>query len=143
MEDWTPIETNTNQDQVIAHVLGATALGYLVLDETLHLLLDIGFVWTVFVDGEMGLLPHPVAIGELETSDQARSEIQEDVDNLLAHPLHAEGLRHLMQFHVECVIKEVTFFAKDQLRRLVLTGEQANVTMEMSIQTAEIRVYEF
>ena len=142
-EEWLPQETNTHQDHVIAHVVGATVLGYFVFDETLHVLLDIGFVWTMFVDGEMGLLPHPVATAELAVNDEARSEIRADIDNLLAHKLHAEQLRHLTQPQVECVITEVNFFASEDGRRLVVTGEDANLTIETSMATAEIRVYEF
>ena len=143
MEDWNPTQTSTHQDHVIAHVIGATVLGYFVLDETLHVLLDIGFVWTMFVDGEMGLLPHPVATAELAVSDGTRKEIRADVDALLAHHLHAENLRHLTQPQVECVIVEVNVFAAGDRRRLVVTGEEANLTIETSIETAEIRVYEF
>jgi hypothetical protein len=143
MEHWTAQTTNTHQDHVIAHVIGATVLGYFVFDETLYVLLDIGFVWTMFVDGEMGLLPHPVTTAELAVSDQTRSEIRADIDALLAHKLHAEQLRHLTQPRVECVITEVNFFANGEQRRLVVTGEDANLTIETSIATAEIRVYEF
>ena len=142
-EEWLAKETNTHQDHVIAHVIGATVLGYFVFDETLYLLLDIGFVWTMFVDGEMGLLPHPVTTAELAVNDEARTEIRADIDNLLAHKLHAEQLRHLTQPQVECVITEVNFFASEDRRRLVVTGEEANLTIETSVATAEIRVYEF
>ena len=142
-EEWLPQETNTHQDHVIAHVIGATVLGYFVFDETLYVLLDIGFVWTMFVDGEMGLLPHPVTTAELAVNDEARSEIRADIDNLLAHKLHAEQLRHLTQPQVECVITEVNFFASEDRRRLVVTGEEANLTIETSVATAEIQVYEF
>jgi hypothetical protein len=143
MDEWTPKETNTHQDHVIAHVIGATVLGYFVFDETLHVLLDIGFVWTMFVDGEMGLLPHPVATAELEVNDQTRSEIRADIDGLLTHKLHAEHLLHMTQPQVECVITEVNCFANGERRRLVVTGEDANLTIETSVETAEIRVYEF
>lgn len=143
IEEWVATETNTHQDHVIAHVIGATVIGYFIFDETLHVLLDIGFVWSMFVDGEMGLLPHPVASAELAVSVQTRNEIQADIDNLLAHKLHAEQLRHLTQPQVECVITEVNLFACGDRRRLVVTGEEANLTIETSIETAEIRVYEF
>jgi hypothetical protein len=62
---------------------------------------------------------------------------------LLAHKLHAEELRYLTQPKVECVITEVSFFASGDRRRLVVTGEDATLTIETSIETAEIRVYEF
>jgi hypothetical protein len=143
MDDWTPKETNTHQDHVIAHVIGATVLGYFVFDETLHVLLDIGFVWTMFVDGEMGLLPHPVATAELEVNEQTRSEIRADFDGLLTHKLHADSLQHMTQPQVECVITEVNFFANGERRRLMVTGEDANLTIETSVETAEIRIYEF
>lgn len=142
-EDWVPKETTTHQDHVIAHVIGATVLGYFVLDETLHVLLDIGFVWSMFVDGEMGLLPHPVATAELAVSDETRNEIQAEIDDMLAHHLHAENIQHGTQPKVECVITEVNFFASGERRRLVVTGEDANLTIETSIEAAEIRVYEF
>ena len=142
-EEWLAAETSTHQDHVIAHVIGATVIGYFILDETLHVLLDIGFVWSMFVDGEMGLLPHPVATAELAVSNETRGEIQADVDNLLAHKLHADQLRHITQPQVECVITDVGFFANGDQRRLVVTGEEANLTIETSIETAEIRVYEF
>jgi hypothetical protein len=142
-ENWEAQETNTHQDHVIAHLIGATVIGYFIFDETLHVLLDIGFVWNVFVDGEMGLLPHPVATAELAVSEQTRGEIAADIDNLLAHKLHAEQLRHLTQPQVECVITQLNFFASGDRRRLVVTGEDANLTIETSIETAEIRVYEF
>ena len=143
MDDWIQIETSTHQDHVIAHVIGATVLGYFVLDERLHILLDIGFVWSMFVDGEMGLLPHPVATVELEVSNERRTEIGREIDTLLAHPLHAENLEHVTQPQVECVISEVSFFANGEQRRLVVTGAEANLTIETSVETAEIRVYEF
>ena len=142
-EDWATKETNTHQDHVIAHVKGSAVLGYFSFDETLYLLLDIGFVWSMFVDGEMGLLPHPVATAELEVNDETRSEIRADIDALLMHKPHAEGLRHLAQPHTECVITEVNFFANGAGRRLVVTGDEANLTIETSIEKAEIRVYEF
>lgn len=143
MEDWTPIATTTHQDHVIAHVIGATVLGYFVLDERLHILLDIGFVWSMFVDGEMGLLPHPVATAELEVNNETRTEIVAEIDMLLAHPLHAENLQHVTQPQVECVITEVNFFGGGDRRRLLVTGAEANLTIETSIKTSEIRVYEF
>ena len=41
-DNWMPAETTTHQDHVIAHVMGATVLGYFVIDEVLYILLDIG-----------------------------------------------------------------------------------------------------
>ena len=141
-EDWIAAETNTHQDHVIAHVIGATVLGYFVFDETLYMLLDIGFIWSMFVNGEMGLLPHPVATAELAVNAEARAEIRSDVDKLLAHRLHAQDLKHVTQLQGECQITEVNFFANGVRRRLMVIGEQANLTIETSVETAEIRVFE-
>ena len=139
MTNWTPRDTTTHQDHVIAHVLGATFLGYFVLDEVLYVLLDIGFVWSIFLDGEMGLLPHPVAVNELEIAADVRAELKADVDVLLRG--HAQEPTRLLRPPVECQIKEVSFFAAGEARRLVIVGEEANMIIETSLQTAEIRVY--
>ena len=80
---WQPEETSTPQDHVIAHVVGATVLGYFVFAEALLVLLDMGFVWTIYVDGSMALLPHPIAIAELDAANAVREEIKVDRDLLL------------------------------------------------------------
>ncbi len=53
---WTAAETNKHQDHVIAHVIGATPLEYFIHDETAYVLLDIGFIWNIYLDMEMGLV---------------------------------------------------------------------------------------
>jgi len=140
-DGWQVSETTTHQDHVIAHVLGAKVLGYIVLDETLFLLLDIGFVWSVFLDCEMGLMPHPVAIGELEVPESLKTEIKADIDLLLTGGSDA-GLLRLNQPAVECQINEVSFFEHGEQRRLIITGDEASLTIETSLKTAEIKVHE-
>jgi hypothetical protein len=146
-ESWNPKETTTHQDHVIAHVLGATVRGYFVFDEALHVLLDIGFVWTIFLDGEMALSPHPVAIGELEMHDQVKTEIKADIDLLLSDNWSAEQLSQMRtpKFQSngkQCEISEVNFFEQDDRRRLLLTCEEGNLVIETSLKTAEIKVYD-
>ncbi len=85
--EWSDKDTTTHQDHVIAHVLGATVLGYFIHDEALYVLLNIGFIWTIYVDGQMGLLPHPVAVGELDT-EKRRTEINADIELLLSEFWH-------------------------------------------------------
>src|SRR6476660_5412092 len=80
---WTIAETNKHQDHVIAHVIGATPLGHFIHDETAFLLLDIGFIWNIYLDLEMGLLPYPVVIAELEADENTKSELRSYVDQLL------------------------------------------------------------
>lgn len=138
MDEWTQAETSTHQDHVIAHVIGATVLGYLVLDETLHLLLDIGFIWTVYLDGQMVLLPRSAAIAELEVEAEVRQEIGREADRL--ERCDVEGLRHLSPAPVECLIKEVEFFADDERRRLVLVGDSNDLVIVTSLNHASIEI---
>jgi hypothetical protein len=131
--EWSEKDTTTHQDHVIAHVIGATVLGYFTHDEALYVLLDIGFIWMIYVDGEMGLLPHPVAVGELDADEEKRSEIQVDVDLLLREALHADGLRQLTPAPVNCLIEEVTFHSNGDERRLLIAGEEGSLTIDMSL----------
>ena len=142
---WTPQDTTNHQDHVIAHVLGATFLGYFVFDEVLYILLDIGFVWSIFLDGEMGLLPHPVAVSELEIDNEIREQIKSDIDSLLSQSAPPEGLLRMKLApdfdNKPCRITEVAFFADGDSRLLLVAGEEANVRIETSLATAEVQVY--
>jgi hypothetical protein len=140
--EWKPRETTTHQDHVIAHVLGATVLGYFTFDEALYILLDIGFVWTIFLDGEMSLLPHPVTVSEFEMDQQALEEIKGDIDRLLTDSPIAEKLLRMKTPPAQCQIEDVNFFEREDQRRLVIKGEQANLAIETSLATAKIDVYE-
>src|SRR6185295_7353592 len=143
---WTPADTNTHQDHVIAHVLGATFLGYFVFDEALYILLDIGFVWTILLDGEMGLLPHPVAINELEVDGASKVEIKADIELLLKQIGQSsdgdpvDGLLRMQAPPNHCQIKDVSFLASGDRRRFIITGEEASLAIETSLATAEIKV---
>jgi hypothetical protein len=138
--EWSEKDTTTHQDHVIAHVLGATMLGYFTHDEALYVLLDIGFIWMIYLDGEMGLLPHPVAVGELDADEEKRSEIQADIELLLREGLCAEGLRLLTPAPANCLIEEVTFHARGDKRRLLIAGEEDSLTVDTSLSSGEIRV---
>ena len=140
MIDWQARDTSTHQGHVIAHVLGATALGYFIWDEAVYILLDIGFVWTIFRDGEMGLMPHPVAISELETTETIRAQLKADIDALLVNGPGASELL-LMSPIPGCQITDVSFFDRGEERRLLVAGEDANLVVETSLESAEIRVY--
>lgn len=141
-EDWQARNTTTHQDHVIAHVIGATVLGYIVFDEALYVLLDIGFVWTIFLDGEMTLLPHPVAVTELEIDETAREQIKADIDLLLSDNRSSEKLLRMKPAPACCQITEVGFFEQGDKRRLLVTGEEANLAIETSLTTAEIEFHE-
>jgi hypothetical protein len=147
--DWIPQATTTHQDHVIAHVLGATFLGYFVFEEALYVLLDIGFIWTIFLDGEMGLLPHPVTMNELELDGKFKEQIKADIDLLLSN--NATSTTNLLRMKPPppgdqikaCLIEDVSFFADGERRRLIITGEETTVTIETSLATAEVQVMTF
>jgi hypothetical protein len=143
IENWEPEETTTHQDHVIAHVIGASVLGYFVSDEVLYILLDIGFIWAIFLDGQMTLLPHPVATSELEVSDQLKEDIKNDVGVLLGNNPAADELVQMKRSPVFWQIKDVSFGKLGDQRRLILTGEESNLAIVTSLDTAEIKVYEF
>ena len=139
-DDWQPKETTTHQDHVIAHVLGATVFSYFIFDEALHVLLDIGFVWTIYLDGQMMLLPQVAAVIELEADAETRSELNREIESLARDGRGAEDLKRITPARVECLITEVNFFADRERRRLVLLGEEADLTIETSLETAEIHI---
>jgi len=136
---WNPAETNTHQDHVIAHVVGATVLGYFLFDETAFLLLDIGFIWHLYLDGEMGLRPHPVAISELETDQSTKSQLQREVDAALQQRPYGEG--KLLQLLPNATpIQSVDFFVRENSRRLLIACEEGSIVVETSLDTGEVTV---
>ncbi len=137
---WSSKDTTTHQDHVIAHVAGATVLAYFILDEALHVLLDIGFIWKIYADGEMGLLPHPVAVGELEADEGLRAQIIADIDLLLQEGFGVKGLTRLKSPPVNCLIEEVTLFIKGDERQLLVTGEVESLAIYTSLTSGEIKV---
>ena len=142
-DDWMPAETTTHQDHVIAHVVGTTVLGYFVFDEVLYILLDIGFLWAIFLDGQMTLLPHPVAINEIGMELQIREEIGADITLLLGDNPSAEKLLRMKESPSHCQIEDVGFFERDEQRRLLVKGEEGSLAIESSLATAEIIIHEF
>src|SRR5437016_7750474 len=117
--DWTQSETTKHQDHVIAHVLGATVLGWFIAGEAAHLLLDIGFLWTIYLDGEMNLLPQGVAISEMnadELTSADKTEVAFDAQLLLSEGLDAAGLKRFTASPCDCLIVAVEVFAADSNR---------------------------
>ena len=112
---WTAAETNTHQDHVIAHVIGATPLGHFIWDETAYIVLDIGFIWNIYLDMEMGLVPHRLAISELEADDEKKREFSE-VRNVESSP-----------------IESVELFEDGDKRRMVINCELDRLNIETSL----------
>ena len=141
--DWIESETTTHQDHVIAHVLGATVLGWFIAGEAAHLLLDIGFLWTIYLDGEMNLLPQGVAIPELDAAELTsadKAELAFDADLLLSEGPEASDLKRFTAALLECLVTSVECFAADSDRRIVINGESANIEVLTSLETAEVSV---
>jgi hypothetical protein len=105
-------------------------------------------VWIVFLDGQMTLLPHPVAAGELDTPDDIRDAIKADIDLLLGDNVVINRLSQLKPPPLSCQsdacrIKSVELLESGDDRRLLVHGEPASLNIEMSLLTAEIRVNEY
>ena len=137
---WELHETSTHQDHVIAHVMGATVLGYFEFDQSAHLVLDIGFIWIIFVDGEMGLVPQTMAISELEIDAAAKAELRADVQSLHDDSCDNQGLARIALAPAGCLITDVSFYAHESNRRLLVTGEEASLEIKTSLLTGEIHV---
>lgn len=143
MSEWQTIETSTHQDHVIAHVIGATVLGWVVAGEAAHLLLDIGFLWSVYLDGEMNLLPQGVAIPELEgdeLSSADKAELSFDADLLLSEGPGAAGLKRFTPAPVECLVNAVDVLASNSGHRIVVRGEVGDVEVETSFATTQVNI---
>src|SRR5262245_35943372 len=141
--NWTELETTTHQDHVIKHVLGATVLGWFVAGEAAHFLLDIGFLWTIYLDTEMNLLPQGVAISELEGDDVSsvdKTELVFDADLLMQEGRAAQGLKRFNGAPVECLITAVEILEADARRLVIIKGESLELKVEASIENAEISV---
>ena len=139
--DWTARETNTHQDHVIAHVVGATVLGYFTANEAAYLLLDIGFIWIIYLDGEMGLVPQSMAIAELEVDEETKTLLREDLRRLENANIEQGSLGRFTKAPDGCLITEVYFQERDDERRLLISGEEANLSLETSLTTGEIRIH--
>jgi hypothetical protein len=124
---WTPLETNTHQDHVIAHVIGATPLGHFVWDETAFILLDIGFIWIIYLDLEMGLVPQPMAIAELEAEDSVKKELRAKVDLWIAERNGSP-------------IESIEVFESGDERRLVLNCGEGSLIVETSLERRWTRI---
>ena len=135
---WSPQETSKHQDHVIAHVLDTTVLALFIADEAAHVLLDIGFIWTIYLDGEMGLLPQSVMVAELEQDEQIKAELLSDISLIHAEASTTTALKRFLLAPAECLIVDVSFYADGERRRILMTGEDACLAIETSLTTGEI-----
>jgi hypothetical protein len=142
VDAWDEVATTTHQDHVIAHVIDTTVFGYLVLEDAIHLLLDIGFIWKIYVDGEMGLLPHPVATAELDVTEELRAKIKVEIDLLLRDGASAAPLINFLPLTTAYLITAVHIFCRNEELKFVIEGEAGNVEIRTSTTDHKIRVTE-
>jgi hypothetical protein len=141
--DWTELETSTFQDHVIKHVLGATVLGWIVIGDAVHLLLDVGLLWTIYVTAEMDLMAQSVAIQDLAgdaVSDSDILQFESDAQLLKSEGREATGLVRLTAAPVECVVCGVAIFSSDSRRRIMIEGEHANIEITTNLDSSEVTI---
>ena len=141
--NWIELETSTYQDHVIKHVLGATVLGWVVIEDALHLLLDVGLLWTIYINGEMSLMAQGVAIQDLQSDTLSRSEVMQlsnDAQRLISEGRETTDLARFASAPVECTITTVEVFAADAQRRIVIAGESAEIKIETSLDRSSFAI---
>ena len=141
-DQWIESATNTHQDHVVAHVLGATVLGYFTADEAARFVLDIGFIWTIYLDCEMALLTEALVVSELSIGDDEKRELLEEVEALhRTDSGEAERFERVTLAPAGCTIEEVELFeGAEGRRRIVIRGEASSLAVESSVETRELRV---
>ncbi|MGH9942654.1 MAG: hypothetical protein ACRD9R_09910 [Pyrinomonadaceae bacterium] len=140
--EWLPSETGRHQEHIVAHVVGATPLGYFVTDDALHFVLDIGFVWSIFLDAEMGLLQTSLALAELNVGEDVRARLIAESSALYERGPGALELGFIVPAPQECLIAEVEFYHSPDAtrRRLSIRGEETSMCVETHLAAGEFRV---
>lgn len=142
---WTELETSTYQHHVIQHVIGATVLGWFIAEDAVHFVLDVGLLWTVYVNAEMNLMALFVAIDDLESDELPKSVIDElttDAQTLIDQGREAGGLKRFTAASVKCLVEEVNLFGADTQRQVVIHGEAGTIEIRMSTDDSLIKVSE-
>jgi hypothetical protein len=140
---WIELETSTYQDHVIKHVLGATVLGWIVIEDAVHLLLDVGLLWTIYVTAEMDLMAQSVAIQDLAgnaVSDSDILQFESDAQLLISEGREATGLVRLTAAPVECVVCGVEIFSCDSQRRILIEGEHAHLEIITNLDNSDLTI---
>ena len=140
MHEWSQVTLSRYQEHVIAHVLGATALGYFIIEDAAYVLLDIALIWTIYTSGEMALMPQAVVVSDLEADENVKSELLADADRL--HRGETEALARMAPMSPAFLISDVNIYAKGERRLVTLEAEETSFTFEGSPETGEIRVKE-
>lgn len=128
--EWAQHETDPYQDHVIAHVIGTTVLGMWQMEGAVHLLLDIGFIWTIYADADMALVLERVAIKEFAVAASVKETLQAEVDALHEQGGSAEGLNLLRPVPPGCLVTEVKVYARGERRRVLIEGSDTVLVIE-------------
>jgi hypothetical protein len=105
--------------------------------------LDIGFLWTIYLDGEMNLLPQGVAIPELDADELTsadKAELVFDAQLLLDEGSEAMGLKRFIASPVECLIVTTEVLAANSERRIIVHGEIASIQVETSLESSRVSI---
>ena len=137
---WAEAGADTYREHVVAHVVGATVLGHFETEDALHMLLDIGFVWTVFVDGQMLLRHERLALAELDIAEDARAALAADVDELQGEAVAGSRLSHARRAPAGCLVREVFLYENGARRRLVVRGDGAGLLAESRADAGGVTV---
>ena len=140
---WTELETSTYQHHVIQHVIGATVLGWFIAEDAVHFVLDVGLLWTVYVNAEMNLMALFVAIEDLESEELPKSlidELMSDAQTLIDQGREASGLKRFTAASVGCLVEEVNLFGADAQRRIAIQGEVGTIEIRTSTDDGLINV---
>lgn len=143
--NWTELETSTYQHHVIVHVIGATVLGWFIAEDAVHFVLDVGLLWTVYVNAEMNLMALSVAIEDLESDELPKSVIDElasDAQILIEQGREASDLKRFTAASVGCLVEDVNLFSADSQRRIVIRGEAGTIEIHTSTDGGRINVSE-
>lgn len=143
--NWTELEISTYQDHVIKHVLGATILGWFVAEDAVHFALDVGLLWSVYVNSEMSLMALFVAIEDLESEGLSQTMIQElisDAQALNSNGREATDLKHFKSASVDCLVERIEVLGNEARRRVKVIGEVATIEIQTWIDHSTIRITE-
>lgn len=138
MHEWSQLATSRYQEHVIAHVVGATALGHFIIDDAAYVLLDIALIWTVYTSGEMALMPQAVVISDLEVDEDVKAELFADAERL--HKGEAEPLERMTPMPEGYLISDVKIYAQAERRRVVVEGAESGFVFEGLPAQGQIRM---
>jgi hypothetical protein len=117
------MQTSTHQDHVIAHVIGAELLGYFILDEAAHFILDMNFIWTIHLDAQVALLPTGVAVDEFALPREQATQLRQEIDALRSG---GHEVKTINVFSSAGAIESVSVFENNHGVKLVIsTTDQA------------------